>query len=226
MNSCEVRAIRRMLSHCRGIGCASKLGTEIPVWVYSNCDEVELRLNGTSLGKDKPGRQWNEMQCEWMVPFTPGKLEAVGYRDGVEVAQAAQTTAGAPAQLALAVEGEQCPIITVTQTDDQGVMNPYGENRIHYHIDGPARILSLESGNPVNTENNYGDTSRAAFFGLARAFLQTTAATGDINVVVGAICGEKQLADCDKIQIGVRRDFPATPGRCRTAWHLWPRCFG
>ena len=181
-----------------------KLGTVIPVWVYSNCDEVELRLNGTSLGKDQPGRQWNEMQCEWKVPFAPGKLEAIGHRDGVEVAHAAQTTAGVPAQLAVAVEGERCPIITVTQTDDQGIVNPYGENRIHYYIDGPARILSLESGNPVNTENNYSGTSRAAFFGLARAFLQTTAATGDINVVVGAICGEKQLLDCNNIRIDLR----------------------
>jgi len=181
------------------------VGTKIPVWVYSNCDEVELFLNGKSLGKDKPGTKWDEMQCDWMVPWTPGTVEAVGYRNGQEIVRTAQTTAGAPARLALTAEGETCPIVTVTQTDTAGIMNPYAENRIHYHIDGPARILSLESGNPVNTENNYGKTSRTAFFGLARAFLQTTADAGDLSVVAGAICGEKQLMTSDQVSIDVQQ---------------------
>lgn len=179
-------------------------GTGIPVWVYSNCDEVELLLNGRSLGKDRPGTTWDEMQCDWLVPWTPGKLEAVGYRGGKEVVRTSQSTASVPAGLKLAVKGGQCPIITVTQIDDKGVMNPYAENRIHYHVEGPARILSLESGNPVNTENNFGTTSRAAFFGLARAFLQTTADEGPVSVVAGAICGEKQLMTSNQVRIDVR----------------------
>ncbi len=178
-------------------------GTKVPVWVYSNCDAVELFLNGKSLGKDKPGTKWDEMQCDWMVPWTPGKIEAVGYKGGKEIVRASQTTADVPAKLALSVEGEACPIITVVQQDKNGVMNPYAENRIHYHIDGSARILSLESGNPVNTENNIA-TSRTAFFGLARAFLQTTSDEGPLSVVVGAICGEKQLMTSDKISIDVQ----------------------
>lgn len=179
-------------------------GTLIPVWVYSNCDEVELFLNGKSLGTDKPGTKWDEMQCDWMVPWGGGKLEAVGYRGGKEVSRASQTTAGVPAKLALSVEGKTCPIISVTQTDEDGVMNPYAENRIHYHIDGPARILSLESGNPVNTENNYGQTSRAAFFGLARCFLEATGPEGDLSVVAGAILGEKQQMTSRTVSIDVR----------------------
>ena len=168
-------------------------GTKIPLWVYSNCDEVELFLNGKSLGKDRPGTKWNEMQCEWMVPWRPGTIEAVGYKNGKEILRTSQTTAGVPAQLKLRSEGIFCPIITVTATDNKGVMNPYAENRIHYHIDGPARILSLESGNPVNIENNVGRTSRTTFFGLGRAFLRTTKDSGEITVIAGAICGEKQL---------------------------------
>jgi beta-galactosidase len=179
-------------------------GTKVPVWVYSNCDEVELFLNGKSLGKDKPGTKWDEMQCDWMVPWTPGKLEAVGYKGGKEIVRTSQTTADVPAKLALSVEGDSCPIITVVQQDKNGVMNPYAENRIHYHIDGPARILSLESGNPVNTENNYGKTSRTAFFGLARAFLQAESGDEPLSVVVGAICGEKQLMTSDQVSIDVQ----------------------
>jgi len=181
-----------------------KLGTLVPVWVYSNCDAVELFYNGKSLGTDKPGTKWNEMQCDWMVPWVPGKLEAVGYKNSKEVARTSQITAGVPAKLKLAVEGTSCPVVTVTQTDEDGVMNPYAENRIHYNIDGPARILSLESGNPVNIENNYNQTSRAAFFGLARAFLQTTSDKKPLSVVVGTICGEKQLMTSDKVSIVVQ----------------------
>ena len=185
-----------------------KPGTKIPVWVYSNCDEVELFLNGKALGRDKPGRAWNEMQCEWMVPWAPGTVEAVGYKDGREVVRAAQKTAGVPAKIELELEGQNNPIITVTATDEKGVMNPYAENRIHYHIDGPARILSLESGNPVNTENNYGATSRATFFGLGRAFLQRTSEEGELAVIVAAICGEKQLMTSNRISIDVQAREP------------------
>jgi len=182
-----------------------KMGTKIPVWVYSNCDEVELFLNGQSLGKDRPSTRWNEMQCDWMVPWSPGKLEAVGYKNGKEIVRTSQSTAGVPAKLAPSFEGKTCPIITVKQVDKNGVLNPYAENRIHYYIEGQARILSLESGNPVNTENNFGKTSRTAFFGLARAFLQTTSDPEPLVVVVGAICGEKQLMTSNEVSIDVKR---------------------
>ncbi|YCM46563.1 glycoside hydrolase family 2 TIM barrel-domain containing protein [Verrucomicrobiaceae bacterium 227] len=179
-------------------------GTEIPVWVYSNCDEVELILNGKSLGKDRPGKAWDEMQCQWMVPWTPGKLEAVGYRDGKEVTRTSQTTAGAPAAIKIEIEGKTSPIITVSGVDQNGTLNPYAENRIHYQLEGPARLLSLESGNPVNTENNFGTTSRTTFFGSGRAFLQTTADEGDISAIVGAICGEPQLLTSKTIHLDVK----------------------
>ena len=119
--------------------------------------------------------------------------------------RASHRTAGVPARLALSVHGKTCPIITVTQQDKQGVMNPYAENRMHYHVEGPARILSLESGNPVNTENNYGRSSRTAFFGLTRAFLQTAGKGEPLSVIIGAICGEKQLMTSDQISIDVKR---------------------
>jgi len=179
-------------------------GREIPVWVYSNCDEVELWLNGRSIGKDRPGAEWNEMQCDWLVPWSPGKLEAIGYRGGRAVAHQVMQTAGAPAQIELSVAGDECPIVTVKQCDVNGVLNPYAENRVHYHVDGPARILSLESGNPVNTENNFGRTSRAAFFGLARCFLEASSQEGDIALVAGAILGEKQLETSHIVAIDVQ----------------------
>ena len=57
-------------------------GTEIPVWVYSNCETVELFFNGQSLGKQNPGKQWDKMQCEWMVGWKAGEIKAIGYKNG------------------------------------------------------------------------------------------------------------------------------------------------
>lgn len=192
-----------------------KAGTLVPVWVYSNCDEVELFLNGKSLGKDKPGTAWDEMQCEWMVPWEAGELVAVASNKGVKAAEAKQTTAGVPAQLGLSIEGNQNPILTIQQQDKNGVLNPYGENRIHYHIDGAARIISLESGNPVNTENNYGKTSRTAFFGLASCFLELESSSdGDVSIISAAILGEKQLMTSNTVSIDVKSlDIRGTAGQ-------------
>ena len=185
-------------------------GTKIPVWVYSNADEVELFLNGQSLGKDQPGTKWDEMQCEWLVPWKPGKLEAIAYRNGKEVARTTQITAGEPAKLVITKEvGEFRPskedvaIITTTTADKNGTIYPYGENKIYYHFDGPVRLRSLENGSPTDTTNNVGVNHRRAFMGLTRAFLQSTSETGNIGIVMGAILGERQLLNSDLVSIDV-----------------------
>jgi len=187
-------------------------GTRIPVWAYTNVDEVELFLNGRSLGRDRPGTKAEEMQCEWLVPWEPGLLEAVGYRDGREVVRAAHRTAAAPAGLRLGVESEGFPAdgratarLTVAQVDAAGVDHPYGENRIAFRVEGPARLLSLENGNPVDTEPHVGVNTRRTFYGLARAFLQATHETGDVAVVVGAIHGERRQLTSDRVAIDVQR---------------------
>ncbi len=187
-------------------------GTKIPVWAYTNVDEVELFLNGRSLGRDRPGRKAEEMQCEWLVPWEPGVIEAVGYRGGREVVRAVQRTAGAPVMLQAGVEsagfaadGSATAILTVAQADQAGHFYPYGENRIAFHLEGPARLLSLENGNPVDTEPNAGVTTRRTFYGLTRAFLQSTRDAGDVAVVVGAINGERRQLTSDRVAIDVQR---------------------
>jgi len=187
-------------------------GTPVPVWAYTNADEVELFLNGRSLGSVRPGRKADEMQGAWLVPWEPGTLEAVARAGGREVARTRHVTAGAPARLqvttdttALAADGRDVAIITVAQTDAAGNFYPYGENRVAFRLDGPARLLSLENGNPVDTEPNFGVTTRRTFFGLARAFIQSTRAAGDIALTVGAISGERRQLTSNLVSIDVRR---------------------
>lgn len=186
-------------------------GVEIPVWVYSNCDEVELFLNGRSLGRDIPGTKWDEMQCEWFVPWEPGELIAKGYINGKEIVASKQITSQAPSTIELELEKkhtntykDKVAIVTTKLLDSKGIFYPYGENKIYYHINGDARILSLENGDPVDTTKNVGVYTKKAFMGATRAFLQLSNKAKNVDLITGAILGEKQLLTSRTISIDVK----------------------
>src|SRR5439155_971032 len=73
---------------------SGKEGQEIEVWAHSNCDEVELLLNGVGQGRQK---MTPRSHLQWKVKYEPGTLLAKGFRDGKEIAQDKVETAGAPA---------------------------------------------------------------------------------------------------------------------------------
>ncbi|MFI3247883.1 MAG: DUF4982 domain-containing protein [Rikenellaceae bacterium] len=148
-------------------------GELIPVWVYTSGDEAELIVNEESLGRKKRGVNWDEMQIEWLVPLTEGSVEAVAYRDGVQIARTCQKSAGAPSHLDINgdVNGDELSVVTLSQTDNCGTLYPYGENRVYAKIYGNAYILSFESGSPVDVECNFGAESKECFFGLNRQFI-------------------------------------------------------
>lgn len=185
-------------------------GTIIPVWVYSNCDEVELFLNGKSLGKDKPGTKWDEMQCEWMVPWQAGTITAKGYINGKEMARTEHSTASNPARIQLRndskhlnVSEDNTAIITSAIADSAGLFYPYGEDIIYYHLDGAARIIAMENGDPVDTTKNVGVNYRRAFMGLTRTFIETDKDAKNVSITAGAILGEKQLLTSHTVSIDV-----------------------
>ncbi len=186
-------------------------GTNIPVWVYSNCDEVELFINGRSLGKDKPGKQWDEMQCEWMVPWEKGTIIAKGYIKGKEVTSTQYTTAHHPAAIQLTKDSlitntpeDNMAIITTAINDSVGVFYPYGENTIYYHINGSAHILSLENGDPVDTSHNVGINHRKAFMGLNNAFIKIADDAQDVSLTAASILGEKQFITSNQVSIDAK----------------------
>ncbi len=185
-----------------------KPGTLIPVWVYSTCSEVELFFNGQSLGKQQPGTQWDKMQCQWMVPWTPGELKAVGRSNGKTQAEQVVRSAEAPARIALSVdgkpladEGKDLVQVRVTTTDSRGEFYPYGENRTFFKVIGPGRIRALDNGSPVDVEKHFGAESRIAFYGLTRAYVESIGDTGDIALVASCILGEKKQVTSNKVSI-------------------------
>ncbi len=198
-------------------------GTEIPVWVYSNCEEVELffRAEGTdefvSLGRLDHGpmaeRLEAEMQFEWLVPWKAGTIKAVGYdNDGNAILEESHTTASSPAGIELEnTTGEELPTdpswvgqVTVSIVDKDGNFYPYGENRTYYHVTGPAFVKALENGSPTDTESHVMG-NRNAFMGLTKAFVQPTQDEGDVVLTVGAILGEKRQLTTDLVYIDVEQ---------------------
>ncbi|TWU46935.1 glycoside hydrolase family 2 TIM barrel-domain containing protein [Rubripirellula reticaptiva] len=188
-----------------------KPGTEIPVWVYSNCDEVELFFDGDSLGRRTPGNKSNEMQCQWMVGWRPGELKAVGYKQGNRVAEQVVRTADEPAQIALSIDGEPLADsgkdivqVRVTTTDEQGEFYPYGENRTHFHLIGPGKIRALDNGSPVDVERHFQAHDRIAFYGLTRAYIESTGEAGDIALLASCILGEKKQVTSNRVRIDTK----------------------
>ncbi len=185
-------------------------GTKIPVWVYTNCDTVELFLNGESLGSDAPGSEWNQMQCQWMVPWTPGELEAIGKKNGAIVARQTVRTAGPPARVALSIDGDPLAArgkdivqIRAATLDANGNFYPYGEHRTHFTAIGPASIRALDNGSPVDVEKHYRASSRKAFMGLTRAYIESTDESGDITLLASSILGVTKLLHSNLISIDV-----------------------
>ena len=185
-----------------------ELGTEIPVWVYSNCDEVELFFNDTSLGKLIPGKDWDKMQCQWLVKWQPGTLKAVGYKNGKIVSEEIIKSANTPSKIKLSVDGEPLGTmaedivqVRVTTTDNEDVFYPYGENRTYFNVLGAGKIKALDNGSPVDVEQHVGPNHRNAFYGLTRAYIESTNTSGAINLLASCILGEKKQITSNKVSI-------------------------
>ena len=126
-------------------------GMEIPVWVYTNCEEAELFLDGVSLGR-KRVPHWTHV--EWRVPYHPGRLEAIGYLDGERRVSDEAESAGAPAALRLQLEngpvtanGEDLALFSCFVVDEQGREVPGASPSVHFACSGRGRIVGTGSDN-------------------------------------------------------------------------------
>lgn len=161
-------------------------GTPIPVVVYTNADEAALYLNGRLLGRRK--RDSRHLQLLFQVPYAPGKILAVAYRAGREVARDSSVTAGPAAsiQLRCAVtrlhpDFRQVARITCNILDASGNLVPGAADRVTFQVSGPYHLLGVENGDILDTAANKA-LSRNAFMGKALLVLQATGKQGMIRV--------------------------------------------
>ncbi len=155
------------------------------VWVHSNAEEVDLVLNGKSLGRKAMPRLGH---LEWDVPYTPGTLEAVGYRDGKAIARDRVETTGAPATLRLKTDrtkiladGEDLTVVAVEVLDAQGRVVPTASNRVAFAVEGAGTVGGVGNGDPSDHDPDQA-TYRKAFNGLCMVLVKSNGTPGRITL--------------------------------------------
>ncbi|NIG55332.1 glycoside hydrolase family 2 TIM barrel-domain containing protein [Chitinophaga sp. Cy-1792] len=162
-------------------------GQVVDVWVYyNNADEVELFLNGKSLGIQSKGPE--DLHLVWKVPFVAGTLKAVSRKNGKQVLVQEIKTAGAPAAIALQADrpvieadGKDLSYVTLQITDAKGNPVPYADNQVHFTIEGPGIIAGTDNGYQADTIS-LKSPSRQCWKGMALAIVQSDGKKGTIRL--------------------------------------------
>ena len=162
-----------------------KEGQTVDIWAYfNNADEVELFLNGLSLGKK--AKEKDVYHVFWRVPFQKGTLKAVSYKDGKEVLTREVKTTGDPISIKLTADrqtikadGKDLSFITVEALDAEGNPVPVADNLINFTIEGDGFIAGTDNGDPTDP-NSLKRPSRKLFSGKALAVVQSHKKAGKI----------------------------------------------
>jgi len=162
-------------------------GKTFKVEIYANCEEVELFLDGSSLGRVPCARE-QKFRAMFEVVYQPGTLKAVGYRAGQPVTEMVLSTTGEPAQIRLTADrddicadGLDLSFITVEVLDSQGRVHPTANNDVFFTVRGPGSILSVGNSNPVSEEVYVGN-QRKAHRGRALVVVRSGQEPGEIRL--------------------------------------------
>ena len=168
---------------------AGKEGQPVRVVAFSNCDSVELFLNGHSLGRKPMPR--NE-HLDWDVPYAPGTLSAKGYHGETVAAATTVETTGAPASLRLSTDrttltadGEDVTPIKVEVLDASGRVVPTANNPVAFQLKGAGHLAGVGNGDPGDHDPDQG-SSRKAFNGLCLVIVGASEKPGDIQLTATA----------------------------------------
>ena len=161
-------------------------GKIVDVWAYYNhADEVELYLNGKSVGIRK--KTGDDLHVMWRLTYEPGTLKAISRKNGKVVLTSVIHTAGKPAKIELLADrslinadGKDLSFITVKILDKDGNVVPDADNKVDFKLNGNAFIAGVDNGDPVSHDPFKADY-RKAFHGLALAIVQAKETPGDVT---------------------------------------------
>lgn len=183
-------------------------GQIIPVLCYTNCDAVELFLNGKSIGEKRlefprQGNSggWNlydrpqihpttaDLHLQWDVPYAPGTLKAVGKRGGEIVFTKTIQTADQPFAIKLKTDRKTLKSdardilhVEVQVVDKNDNVVPTANNMIYFTIEGEGKIIGVDNGNPYD-HDSYKANKRSVFNGMGLVIIQSTHKSGEIKFV-------------------------------------------
>ncbi|HEY2722006.1 MAG TPA: beta-galactosidase GalA [Chitinophagaceae bacterium] len=185
-----------------------KEGQPIDVWVNSNADNVELFLNGKSLGKKDMPR---DSHLQWSVPYEVGQLEAIGYRNGkkltakVETTNEPNTIVVSPSKTTLVADGKDAVVINISVIDRQNREVPDADNLIRFTLKGDAKIIGVGNGDPSSHEPDkiFDSTwQRHLFNGHCQVILQSGTTISMIHFEAKADKLQTAATDIHSIQPG------------------------
>ena len=164
-------------------------GLVTPVHIFTSGDEVELFLNGQSLGRKK--KEPFQYRLRWDdVKYEPGILKAVSYKNGKLWAESVKKTSGEAARIQISADrtdlkasGTDLSFITVTVTDMEGNIVPEASHKIAFSVEGPAEIVATDNGDPTDM-TAFPSLSRSTFNGMALAIVKPKAGVPGKIVVV------------------------------------------
>ena len=158
-------------------------GEEVEVWAYSNCDEVELTVNGKKLGRQPMPRNGH---LKWKAVYQPGRVEATGYKNGKRILTKTIETTKAAAKVVLkadrhqiAADGQDMAIVNVELHDQKGRFVPNACPVLTFCLEGDANIIGCGNGDPSYLGSDHPDKqpchtfSIPAFNGRAQVLIQS-----------------------------------------------------
>ena len=158
-------------------------GEEVEVWAYSNCDEVELTVNGKKLGRQPMPRNGH---LKWKAVYQPGRVEATGYKNGKRILTKTIETTKAAAKVVLkadrhqiAADGQDMAIVNIELHDQKGRFVPNACPVLTFCLEGDASIIGCGNGDPSYLGSDHPDKqpchtfSIPAFNGRAQVLIQS-----------------------------------------------------
>ncbi len=164
-------------------------GQPLEVYVYSGHPEVELFLNGESLGVKKSGPE-NEYMSVWTVLYNQGVLKVVARNGNEVIAETELKSAGNPSRIKLEADREKLSangldlsFISFELLDENGVRNPKAENLLQFELKGPGEIVAVANANPMSTES-FQQPYRRAWQGRGLVIVKAGHEKGELLLTV------------------------------------------
>ena len=158
-------------------------GEEIELWAYSNCDEVELTVNGHKLGRQTMPKNGH---LKWKAVYQPGKVVATGYKNGKKILTETIETTKPAAQVVpktdrqtITADGRDIAVITIEIQDDKGRIVPDACLPLTFRLEGDGHIIGAGNGDPAYLgadhpkDNDCKEFQISAFNGLAQLLIQS-----------------------------------------------------